>query len=113
MRSVHELYEAGRLGYAVWGTVALVEALLERGAHGDDVCFRDLASRYRATAESLGFEAHIDWVTAMIEGEDATSANPPRRGLAPNRIKLSRIGRIIPRRVAGRRAATLRRRGSG
>ena len=105
--AVDELYEAGRLGYAVWGTDALVEALLERGAdgdlaeaeaaidrlvnlradqgsamreitllrlrallaraRGDDVAFRDLASRYRAMAESLGYERHIDSATAMAD----------------------------------------------
>jgi hypothetical protein len=27
-----------------------------------------LVSRYRAMAESLGFEGHIDWAEAMIEG---------------------------------------------
>jgi hypothetical protein len=105
--AVDELYEAGRLGYAVWGTDALVEVLLERGAdsdlaeagaaiyrlvnlradqgsamrditllrlrallaraRGDDVAFRDLASRYRAMAESLGYERHIDSATAMAD----------------------------------------------
>jgi class 3 adenylate cyclase len=106
--AVDELYEAGRVGYGVWGTGALVETLLERGAEGDlaeaqkafdwlanlpaddgsaireitllrlsallarargdDVCYRDLASRYHAMAESLGFEGHIAWAEAMIEG---------------------------------------------
>jgi len=27
-----------------------------------------LASRYRAMAESLGFEGHIAWAQAMIDG---------------------------------------------
>jgi len=34
-------------------------------ACGDDVTYRDLVSRYRATAESLGFEGHIDWAESM------------------------------------------------
>jgi hypothetical protein len=28
-----------------------------------------LANRYRAMAESLGFEGHIAWAEAMISGE--------------------------------------------
>jgi len=32
---VDELHRAGRLGYGVWGTGVLAEALLERGAQGD------------------------------------------------------------------------------
>ena len=38
------------------------------GARGNDTAHRDLASRYRAMAESLGFEGHIAWAAAMIEG---------------------------------------------
>jgi hypothetical protein len=34
-------------------------------ARGDDVTYRDLASRYCAMAESLGFEGHIAWAKAM------------------------------------------------
>jgi hypothetical protein len=105
--AVDQLDQEGRLGYGVWGTGALVEALLERGAEGDlaeaqeaidwvanlpdhgsaiveitllrlrallarargdDVAHRDLANRYRAMAESLGFEGHVAWADAMIEG---------------------------------------------
>ena len=40
-------------------------ALLAR-ARSDDVAYRDLVSRYRAMAESLGFEGHIAWAEAMI-----------------------------------------------
>ena len=43
-----------------------LRALLTR-ARGDDVAYRDLVSRYRAMAESLGFEGHIAWAEAMIE----------------------------------------------
>ena len=104
------LHQAGQLGYGVFGTGVLVEALLERGAEGDlaeaqeaicrladlsaddgsamleitllrlrallarargdDVDYRDLASRYRAMAQSLGFEGHIAWAEAMIEGAE-------------------------------------------
>ena len=45
-----------------------LRALLAR-ARGDDVAYRDLVSRYRAMAESLGFEGHIAWAEAMIDGE--------------------------------------------
>ena len=48
-------------------TLLRLHALLAR-ARGDDVGYRDLASRYRAMAESLGFEGHIAWAQAMIEG---------------------------------------------
>ncbi|HSS22907.1 MAG TPA: adenylate/guanylate cyclase domain-containing protein [Mycobacterium sp.] len=41
-----------------------LRALLAR-ARGDDVAYRDLASRHRAMAESLGFEGHIAWAEAM------------------------------------------------
>jgi hypothetical protein len=34
-QAADELRQAGRLGYGVWGTDVLVEALLERGAGGD------------------------------------------------------------------------------
>ena len=46
-----------------------LRALLAR-ARGDDVAYRDLAIRYRAMAKSLGFEGHIAWAEAMIEGGD-------------------------------------------
>ena len=50
-------------------TLLRLRALLAR-ARGDDVAYRDLVSRYRAMAESLGFEGHIAWAEAMIEGEE-------------------------------------------
>jgi hypothetical protein len=48
-------------------TLLRLRALLSL-ARGDDVAHRDLVSRYRAMAESLGFEGHIAWAEAMIEG---------------------------------------------
>jgi class 3 adenylate cyclase len=45
-------------------TLLRLRALLAR-ARGDDVAYRDLVSRYRAMAESLGFEGHIAWAEAM------------------------------------------------
>jgi hypothetical protein len=41
-----------------------LRALVAR-ARGDDVAYRDLVSRYRAMAKSLGFEGHIAWAEAM------------------------------------------------
>ena len=41
-----------------------LRALLAR-AHGDEAGHRDWVSRYRAMAESLGFEGHLDWAEAM------------------------------------------------
>ena len=49
-----------------------LRALLAR-ARGDDVAYRDLVSRYRAMAESLGFEGHIAWAEAMIEGGESSA----------------------------------------
>jgi hypothetical protein len=50
-------------------TLLRLRALLTR-ASGDDVAYRDLVSRYREMAESLGFEGHIAWAQAMIEGRE-------------------------------------------
>ncbi len=50
-------------------TLLRLRALMAR-ARGDDVAYRDLLGRYRAMAESLGFEGHIDWAEAMIEGHE-------------------------------------------
>ena len=50
-------------------TLLRLRALLAR-ARGDDVACRDLMSRYRAMAESLGYEGHIAWAKAMIEAVD-------------------------------------------
>jgi len=47
-------------------TLLRLRAQLAR-ARGDDVAYRDLAIRYRAMAESLGFEGHIGWAKAMTE----------------------------------------------
>jgi class 3 adenylate cyclase len=44
-----------------------LRALLAR-AHGDAGAYAHLRDRYCAMAESLGFEGHIDWAEAMIEG---------------------------------------------
>ena len=48
-------------------TLLRLRALLAR-ARGDDDAYRDLVSRYRAMAQSLGFEGHIAWAEAMLEG---------------------------------------------
>jgi hypothetical protein len=45
-------------------TLLRLRALLSR-ARGDDVAYRDLVGRYRAMAESLGFEGYIAWADAM------------------------------------------------
>ena len=46
-------------------TLLRLRALFSR-ARGDEVAYRDLVSRYRAMAKSLGFEGHIAWAEAMI-----------------------------------------------
>jgi ATP/maltotriose-dependent transcriptional regulator MalT len=50
-------------------TLLRLRALLAR-ARGDDVAHRDLVSRYREMAESLGFEGHIAWAEAMVAGKE-------------------------------------------
>jgi hypothetical protein len=48
-------------------TLLRLRALLS-GARGDDIAHRDLVIRYRAMAQSLGFEGHVAWAEAMVEG---------------------------------------------
>jgi hypothetical protein len=45
-------------------TLLRLRTLLAR-ARGDDIAYRDYRDRYRAMAESLGFERHIAWADAM------------------------------------------------
>ena len=45
-------------------TLLRLRALLAR-ARGDDGTYRELVSRYREVAKSLGFEGHIAWAEAM------------------------------------------------
>ncbi|WP_309227673.1 MULTISPECIES: AAA family ATPase [unclassified Mycolicibacterium] len=47
-------------------TLLRLRALLAR-ARGDDGAFRDLVARYRAMAETHGFEGHIAWAEAMSD----------------------------------------------
>jgi hypothetical protein len=49
-------------------TLLRQRALFSR-ARGNDVAYRDLASRYRAMAESLGFQGHVAWAEALISSE--------------------------------------------
>ena len=46
-------------------TLLRLHTLLAR-ARGDDAGYRDLASRYHAMAESLGFEGHIAWAEELV-----------------------------------------------
>ena len=47
-------------------TLLRQRALISR-ARGDRVAQRDLVRRYRAMAESLGFEGHIAWAEALVD----------------------------------------------
>lgn len=110
IRAVRQALTELRTGYpfyTVWATGVLVEALVDRAAHGDlaeaqeatdqlanvsadvssamieitllrlrtlisraggdEAGHRHLLSRYRAMAESLGFEGHIAWAAAMVD----------------------------------------------
>jgi hypothetical protein len=52
-------------GIAVFDVVVLrLRALLAR-AQGDESAYRDLVDRYRAMAESFGYEGHIAMAAAM------------------------------------------------
>ena len=44
-----------------------LRALLAR-ARSDEMGYRDYRDRYRAMAKFLGFEGHIAWAEAMVEG---------------------------------------------
>jgi hypothetical protein len=44
-----------------------LRALLSR-ARSDEMGYRDYRDRYRAMAESLGFEGHMKWAEAMVDG---------------------------------------------
>ena len=55
--------------------VLRLNALAAR-ARGDDIAHRDLVIRYRAMAESLGFEGHVDWAESMA-AENENSSGPP------------------------------------
>lgn len=61
--------------------VLRLRALLAR-AHGHNDAYRDMVRRYRAMAESLGFDGHIAWAEAMIGGGDqsVTADRPPSGG---------------------------------
>jgi hypothetical protein len=45
-------------------TVLRLRTLLAK-ARNDDAAYRDLRERYRAMANSLGYEGHISWAAAM------------------------------------------------
>ena len=48
-------------------TLLRLRVLLAR-ARGDDLAYRDLVIRYRSMAKSLGFDGHIAWAEAMVDG---------------------------------------------
>jgi hypothetical protein len=52
-----------------------LRALVSR-ARGDDSAYRDFVRRYRATAESLGFEGHVAQAEAMINGLGQAAFGP-------------------------------------
>ena len=55
----------GTEGWAILEiTLLRLRALLSK-AHSDEIAYRDLVNRYRAMAESLGFEGHIAMAKAM------------------------------------------------
>jgi hypothetical protein len=49
-------------------TLLRLRVLLAR-AYGNDVAYRDYRDRYRAMAESLGFDGHLAWAKAMAVAE--------------------------------------------
>ncbi len=61
-RAARLLADEGLVLRDIW--LLRMRAMLAR-ARGDDAVYRDLADRYRAMAESLGFEGHIAMAEAM------------------------------------------------
>lgn len=63
---IQQLANVGSVKYAAIGEIILLRlrALLAR-TRGDTAAYRDLTNRYRAMAESLGFEGHMAWAEAM------------------------------------------------
>ena len=59
-KAVDDLHQAGRLGYGVWGTGILVEALLEGGAEGD------LAEAQEAIDRLANLPAKEGWAVREI-----------------------------------------------
>ena len=59
-KAVDELHQAGRIGYGVWGTGVLAEALLERGAQGD------LAEAQEAIDRLANLPADEGWAMRQI-----------------------------------------------
>jgi adenylate cyclase len=52
-------------GFVLFDIMVLrLQALLAR-ARGDDAAYRELVARYRDSANSLGFEGHMDWAEEM------------------------------------------------
>ena len=54
--------EEGSVTREIW--LVRLRARLAR-AHGDEAGYREYRDRYRHRAETLGFEGHIDWASAM------------------------------------------------
>jgi hypothetical protein len=61
----YEPADAGLVIRDIW--LLRLRALLAR-AHGDDAAYAHLRDRYRDMAKTLGFEGHIAWAEAMVEG---------------------------------------------
>ncbi len=59
----------GDSGSAVVNVTELRLRALLAGARDDGVAYRALAERYRAMAESLGFDGHIAWARSMTEAD--------------------------------------------
>ena len=59
-KAVDELHQAGRLGFALWGTGILVETQLERGAEGD------LAEAKKAIGRLANLPATQGWAVPEI-----------------------------------------------
>jgi hypothetical protein len=57
---------AGNEGFVLRDVILLRPRALLARARGDEVAYRDLVNRYRAMAESLGFEGHIAIARMMM-----------------------------------------------
>jgi hypothetical protein len=76
-------------------TLLRLRALLTR-ARGDEPAYRDLVNRYRAMAESLGFEGHIAWAEAMIGAGNSRSGQRRPRSTSCVAVFASAVSASFP-----------------
>src|SRR5262249_32213779 len=64
-KAVDDLHQAGRLGFGVWGTGALVQTLLDRGAEGDGAEAEAEIERLAAAPAEEGLALRDIWLLRL------------------------------------------------